>query len=50
MVRRGYLVVRVTYLQVMTRWANVERAILELTRRGEHRWQRTHIRAGFDRA
>ena len=50
LVRRGYLVVRVTYLQVMTRWASVERAILEITRRGEHRWQRTHIQAGLDRA
>ena len=50
LVRRGYLVVRVTYLQVMTGWANVERAILEITRRGEHRWQRAQIRAGLDRA
>ncbi|MFO7689264.1 MAG: DUF559 domain-containing protein [Cryobacterium sp.] len=50
LVRRGYLVVRVTYLQVMTGWASVERAILEVTRRGEHRWQRSHRRAGLDRA
>lgn len=49
LVARGYLVVRVTYRQVMESWATVEAAILAITRRGEHRWQGVHRRAGLDR-
>lgn len=45
---RGYVVVRVTYRQVMQSWETVEAAILAIARRGEHRWQGVHRRAGLN--
>jgi very-short-patch-repair endonuclease len=37
----GYLVVRVSYRQVMVEWAAVEQQLLVLIRRKEHRWRTT---------
>ena len=48
LVTLGYVVVRVTYRQVMETWETVEAAILAITRRGEHRWQGLHRRSGLD--
>jgi very-short-patch-repair endonuclease len=48
LVTRGYVVVRVTYRQVMQASQTVEAAILAITRPGEHRWQRLHRQAGLD--
>ena len=45
---RGYLVVRVTYRQVMQLWDTVEAAILAITQRREHRWQGAHRRSGLN--
>jgi very-short-patch-repair endonuclease len=36
---RGYLVVRVSYKQVTESWADVERALLTIIRRGDHLWR-----------
>lgn len=37
LIGRGYLVIRVTYADVMYRWGEVSRHILAVIRRGEHR-------------
>jgi very-short-patch-repair endonuclease len=37
LVARGYLVMRVTYRQLLERWDEVEAQILRLVRRDEHR-------------
>jgi very-short-patch-repair endonuclease len=47
LIERGYIVVRVTYRRVMTDWAAVERALLAIVRRREHRWQPVHRSAGI---
>lgn len=47
LIERGYLVVRVTYQRVMTDWPAVERALLAIVRRREHRWQSIHRSAGI---
>jgi very-short-patch-repair endonuclease len=39
LVVRGYLVLRVSYRQLMTQWADVEAQILDLVRRDEHLWR-----------
>ena len=39
LVQQGYLVVRLTYSMVMREWEHVERGILALIDRGEHRWR-----------
>lgn len=44
---RGYLVIRVTYRSVMQDWPAIERAILTIVRRNEHRWQPMHRAAGL---
>jgi len=42
LVMRGYLVLRLSYRMVLSEWDAVSSGILELVRRGEHRWgQRT---------
>jgi very-short-patch-repair endonuclease len=41
----GYLVVRVTYRRVIADWPVVERDLLTLVRRGEHRWRARHDHA-----
>lgn len=38
LVMQGYLVLRLSYRQVMREWAVVSEGILELVARGEHRW------------
>lgn len=43
----GYIVVRVTFRRVMEDWASVERALLAIVRRQEHRWQPVHRAAGI---
>jgi very-short-patch-repair endonuclease len=40
LVVRGYLVLRVSYRQLMTRWPEVEAQILAIVRRDEHVWRR----------
>ncbi|GAA3869571.1 type IV toxin-antitoxin system AbiEi family antitoxin domain-containing protein [Leifsonia kafniensis] len=47
LIERGYLVIRVTYRSVMQDWPAIERAILTVVRRKEHRWQPVHRAAGF---
>jgi very-short-patch-repair endonuclease len=47
LVERGYLVVRVTYKRVMEDRPAVERALLAVVRRQEHRWQSIHRSAGI---
>ncbi|MGO4691860.1 endonuclease domain-containing protein [Glaciibacter sp. 2TAF33] len=47
LVERGYIVVRVTYRRVMEDWPAVERALLAVVRRQEHRWQSVHRSAGI---
>jgi very-short-patch-repair endonuclease len=47
LVERGYLVVRVTYRSVMQDWPAIERAVLAIVRRNEHRWQPIHRTAGL---
>ncbi|WP_374947145.1 endonuclease domain-containing protein [Agreia sp.] len=42
LVERGYVVLRVTYDQVMNQWPAVERAVRAVVRRGEHRWAARH--------
>ncbi len=37
---RGYLVMRLSYHQVMTEWADAERVIRAMVRRGDHLWPR----------
>lgn len=46
LMERGYLVARVSYRRVMSDWPSVERALLAVIRRGEHRWQACHRSAG----
>ncbi|MFE5669978.1 endonuclease domain-containing protein [Agromyces sp. NPDC056523] len=40
LVLRGYVVLRLSYRQVMGDWERTRAAILELVARGEHRWSR----------
>ena len=42
---RGYLVVRLTYRMVMRDWERVERGMLALIDRGEHRWGARAVRS-----
>ncbi|OYO18405.1 hypothetical protein CGZ93_15595 [Enemella dayhoffiae] len=41
----GYLVIRVSYLQVLFRWAEAEASILTILRRGDHYWPRRRRRS-----
>lgn len=41
LVSLGYRVLRITWEEVMFGWEEVERQILAIVRRGEHRWPRT---------
>lgn len=43
---RGYLPVRLTYSRVLNDWPEVERELLMLVRRGEHRWASRHAALG----
>jgi very-short-patch-repair endonuclease len=45
---RGYLVIRLSYRQVMFEWPRVEQRLLELIRRDEHRWRARHRTAALD--
>jgi hypothetical protein len=48
---RGYLVLRLSYRQVMTEWDVVSAGILELIARGEHRWgRRSELHTGLHTA
>jgi very-short-patch-repair endonuclease len=47
LVELGYIVVRVTYRRVMDDCSSVERALLAVIRRNEHRWQSSHRSAGI---
>ena len=47
LVELGYIVVRVTHRRVMQDWPSVERALLAIVRRQEHRWQPIHRAAGL---
>lgn len=47
LVQPGYIVVRVTHRRVMQDWTSVERALLAIVRRQEHRWQPVHRVAGI---
>ncbi|WP_259423220.1 endonuclease domain-containing protein [Cnuibacter physcomitrellae] len=44
---RGYLVLRLTYVQVMYQWGEVLATIRGILRRGEHRWSGRHRRDGL---
>jgi very-short-patch-repair endonuclease len=48
LVRGGYLVIRLSYSQVMYSWEAAETVILDLVRRDEHLWSARHRRAGLD--
>lgn len=39
LVAAGYLVLRASYSQVMTEWSSIEQQVLQLVRRGDHRWR-----------
>lgn len=43
---RGYIVIRVSYSQVMNGWALIEEQILQLVRRREHLWGGAHRALG----
>ena len=42
LVRQGYIVIRVSYAQVMNHWDEIEAVILQLVRNREHRWSALH--------
>lgn len=44
---RGYVVLRLSYLQVMEEWETVIGVIRGMVARDEHRWSARHIRAGL---
>ncbi|HTL42239.1 MAG TPA: type IV toxin-antitoxin system AbiEi family antitoxin domain-containing protein [Pseudolysinimonas sp.] len=46
---RGYHPVRLTYSRVLNAWSDVERELLMLVRRGEHRWASRHVALGHAR-
>jgi very-short-patch-repair endonuclease len=39
LIRRGYIVVRLTYRDVVHDWARAEALILEIVRAGRHEWR-----------
>ncbi len=39
LIAAGYLVLRASYSQVMTEWQGIEDQVLQITRRGDHRWR-----------
>ncbi|MGD8167762.1 endonuclease domain-containing protein [Herbiconiux sp. P16] len=43
----GYLVLRLSYEQVMGEWDRIVAVIRAIVARGEHRWSARHLRAGF---
>jgi len=45
--RLGYIVVRVTYRQVMFDWASIDEVVRGYVSRREHRWAARHRRAGL---
>jgi len=45
--RLGYIVVRLSYDQVVRQWALVELTLLALVRRGEHHWRAVHRAEGL---
>lgn len=45
LIARGFIVLRLTYRQIHDEWPEIERAILQLVRRGEHRWPRKRTQA-----
>jgi very-short-patch-repair endonuclease len=45
--RLGYIVIRVTYRQVMFGWADVDEVVRGYVSRHEHRWSARHRRAGL---
>ncbi|MBF4633196.1 DUF559 domain-containing protein [Agreia pratensis] len=45
--RLGYIVIRVTYRQVMFDWANIDEVVRGYVSRREHRWSARHRRAGL---
>jgi very-short-patch-repair endonuclease len=47
LLERGYLVIRVSYNQVMTQWDWIERVIRQLVALNEHRWAARHRRIGL---
>jgi very-short-patch-repair endonuclease len=49
LVMQGYLVLRLSYRMVLSDWDVVSRGVLELVRRGEHRWgSRSRPEAGLE--
>ena len=46
LVARGYLVVRLTYRQIHDQWPAIERDVLAVVRRGDHRWPRVRKTVG----
>jgi very-short-patch-repair endonuclease len=46
LVAAGYLVVRISYRQVMNEWDAIERLLLEIIRRRDHRWRGELRRSG----
>lgn len=46
LVAAGYVVMRVSYRQVMTEWPRIEAQILALVRRREHLWRAPHASLG----
>lgn len=45
--RLGYIVIRVTYRQVMFDWASIDEVVRGYVSRREHRWAARHRRAGL---
>jgi len=45
--RLGYIVIRVTYRQVMFDWASIDEVVRGYVSRREHRWSARHRRAAF---
>ena len=42
---RGFLVLRLSYRQIHDEWPEIEQAILQIVRRGDHRWARRRTAA-----
>jgi very-short-patch-repair endonuclease len=47
LMRRGFIVMRVSYAQVMNQWVVIEEVIRSLVARREHLWAARHRRAGL---
>ncbi|WP_347754416.1 type IV toxin-antitoxin system AbiEi family antitoxin domain-containing protein [Agrococcus sp. ProA11] len=46
LIARGFIVLRLTYRQIHDEWPEIEREILAIVRRGDHRWPRQRKNRG----